>query len=301
MAKVALVLSGGGAKGAFQIMAEKYAREVKGYKWDVIAGVSVGALNGVMLAMEKYARAEEIWKTISNDQVYTGGVNLWSAIKMVFGAKSFYGNKPLRKLIDREVDPEKVKADLRIGAVSLQTGEYEAYRASHPDFKKLVFASTIIPIIWTPEDISPTLRSMVDGGLRNTSPLGDVLDVDPDEVVVINCNPEKLAPPPGQLGNAIDIGKASLEVALNEILINDIREFRRINDIVNQAEEFNRKNNLEGDDRFIPRNEEGKPYKYYKLTVIEPDGPLNDTLDFSRPAIEKAMQAGWERAKAVLG
>ena len=43
--KIALVLSGGGAKGAFQFMAEKYAREVKGYHWDVIAGVSVGALN----------------------------------------------------------------------------------------------------------------------------------------------------------------------------------------------------------------------------------------------------------------
>ena len=49
MPKVALVLSGGGAKGAFQFTAEKYAREVKGYHWDVIAGVSVGALNGSML------------------------------------------------------------------------------------------------------------------------------------------------------------------------------------------------------------------------------------------------------------
>ena len=49
MPKVALVLSGGGAKGAFQLTAEKYAREVKGYRWDVIAGDSVGALNGSML------------------------------------------------------------------------------------------------------------------------------------------------------------------------------------------------------------------------------------------------------------
>ena len=64
MAKIALVLSGGGAKGAFQFMAEKYAREVKGYRWSIIAGVSVGALNGTMLAMEKYQRLEEIWRTI---------------------------------------------------------------------------------------------------------------------------------------------------------------------------------------------------------------------------------------------
>ena len=54
--KTALILSGGGAKGAFECGAEKYAREVKGYNWDIIAGVSVGALNGGMLAMKKYDR-----------------------------------------------------------------------------------------------------------------------------------------------------------------------------------------------------------------------------------------------------
>ena len=56
MSITALVLSGGGAKGAFQFAAEKYAREVKGYQWDIIAGVSVGALNGSLIAMKKYAR-----------------------------------------------------------------------------------------------------------------------------------------------------------------------------------------------------------------------------------------------------
>jgi NTE family protein len=71
MAKVALVLSGGGAKGAFQAAAERYAREEKGYNWDIIAGVSVGALNGGMLAMKKYARVQELWETISNGKVYT--------------------------------------------------------------------------------------------------------------------------------------------------------------------------------------------------------------------------------------
>ncbi len=53
-------------------MAEKYAREQKGYKWDIIAGVSVGALNGAMLAQEKYQRLAEIWQTISNDKTGFG-------------------------------------------------------------------------------------------------------------------------------------------------------------------------------------------------------------------------------------
>ena len=28
---------------------------------------------------------------------------------------------------------------------------------------------------------------MVDGGVRNISPVGDVLDSEPDEIVIINC------------------------------------------------------------------------------------------------------------------
>jgi NTE family protein len=272
-------------------MAEKYAREVKGYKWDIIAGVSVGALNGTLLAMEKYQRLEEIWRTISSDQVYTGGMNVWSIIKLIFGAKSIYGNKPLWELLDREIDPDEVKTDLRIGVVSLRTGEYVRFIPSDPGFKKAVLASTAIPLIWAPVDISPSRQDMVDGGVRNVSPLGDVLDADPDEVVVINCNPRKPPTSDKPLKNALDIGKLALEVALNEIFTTDVREFTRINRNVEEAA-------AQG---VTLHNETGKPFKYYKCAIIEPDEPLGDTLDFSRAVIQRRMEAGWEKAKEVLG
>ncbi len=291
MAKVALVLSGGGAKGAFQFAAEKYARTEKGYKWDIIAGVSVGALNGVMLAMEKYERLEEIWNTVTNDMVYTGKLNLWSILRLIFGSRSIYGNEPLWKLIDRETEIEKIKAELKIGAVSLRTGEYLQFKPSDPGFKKAVLASTAIPIVWAPVEVSPTHKDMVDGGVRNVSPLGDVLDRDPDEVVVINCNPPSPPKTEQPLKNALDIGKHALEVALNEIFITDIREFVRINHNVAEAA-------AEG---VTLHNEEGKPFKYYRYKIIEPDEPLGDTLDFSRAAIQRSMEAGWEKAREVFG
>ena len=106
--KTALVLSGGGAKGAFQFAAEKYAREVKGYRWQIISGVSVGALNAMILAMEKYNRLEELWTNISQEQIYTGKFNFWSLLKIAFGAKSIYSNAPLWKIIQEEYEPEKV-------------------------------------------------------------------------------------------------------------------------------------------------------------------------------------------------
>lgn len=291
MAGVALVLSGGGAKGAFQFAAEKYSREVKGYKWSVIAGVSVGALNGTLLAMEKYERLDELWKNITREDVMTGELNFWAILKMFFGAKSIYGNDPLWKLIQEEVEPERVKSDLRIGAVSLQTGEYRRFKPEDPGFKKAVLASTAIPIVWAPIDVLPDCPSMVDGGVRNVSPLGDVLDTEPDEVVIINCGPRKPPPRVDPMRNVLEIGKRALDIALNEIFMTDVREFIRINRNVSEA----------SDKGVTLHNEEGKEFKHYEYKIIEPDEPLDDTLDFSREALERSMSIGLEKAKEVLG
>jgi NTE family protein len=289
--KTALVLSGGGAKGAFQCGAEKYAREVKGYKWDIIAGVSVGALNGCMLAMEKYERLFEVWNTISDDQVFTGGFNIWSTIKLLFGAKSFYGNDPLRRTLQKELELDKIKADLRVGAVSLVTGDYVEFRADSPALADAVLASTVMPIIWTPLDVSPLYPSMVDGGVRNISPIGDVLDSEPDEVVIINCSPEAsdLLPHPPE--NIVKIGLRTLDILLNELFRSDMSEFVRINHLVNEA-------GAQGVTLHHPVS--GRPLKYYDCKIIEPTEPLGDTLDFSQTSVQRSLKAGVERARQVL-
>lgn len=292
MAKTtALILSGGGAKGAFQAAAEKYAREVKGYHWDIIAGVSVGALNGAMLSMEKYDRLWQIWNTISNDKVYTGGFNLWSAIKLLFGAKSFYGNAPLYNLLKQEMEPDKIKAVLRIGSVSLVSGEYVQFNKNSPHLTEAVLASTVMPVIWTPVDVSPDYLSMVDGGVRNISPIGDVLDLNPDEIVIINCGAEAIDSLKGEPKDIVQIGLRTLDVLLNELFVSDMQEFQLVNQLVQQAA-------AQG---VTLKNSKGEPLKYFDCKIVEPVAPLGDTLDFSQSAIQSSIAAGEERARQVFG
>ncbi len=293
--KTALVLSGGGAKGAFEVGAEKYAREVKGYTWDVIAGVSVGALNGAMLAMQKYDQLLEIWNTVSDNRVYTGGFNLWSGLKILFrGNKSFYDNEPLKKQILQEVDPAQIKVELRVGSVSLQSGDYVIFKPGDPNFTEAVLASTVMPIIWTPVDISPTYLSMVDGGVRNASPLGDVLDAEPDEIVVINCGCRTPEPQPAPPQNIVEIGGRMLGIMLNEMFVGDMQEFIRVNALVKEAADH-------GVTLHHPTT--GRPLRAVQLTIIEPehDADLCDTLDFSQPSVQRTMRAGRDRAEKVLG
>lgn len=72
MRKTALVLSGGGFRGAFQLGVLSYLKknwniidpQSDKMKFNIISGVSVGALNGLLLACDKFNELEELWKQV---------------------------------------------------------------------------------------------------------------------------------------------------------------------------------------------------------------------------------------------
>jgi predicted acylesterase/phospholipase RssA len=65
----ALVLAGGGAKGAYAFGCLKAFKE-NGIKFDAVAGTSVGALNAVVWASGKLSEGEKLWRNISFENVY---------------------------------------------------------------------------------------------------------------------------------------------------------------------------------------------------------------------------------------
>jgi NTE family protein len=253
--KRALVLSGGGAKGAFELGALQYIRQKKPafFNFQVIAGVSVGSLNGVMLAQDKFNELEQIWNEISDEKVYSGKMPkgflqyLILAIKVLCGRRSILGVKPLTELVHQHVNLNQVKIDFRCGFVSLITGEYVAckhtqFGTDNENFRKTILASSSMPIIWPPVDqvtIGERLfKDLVDGGVRNVSPLKDVISDDPDEIIIINCNAKNLAEDPDAGKTIVRIASRSLEdIAINEIFRGDIEEFIKTNEIVRQCRE----------------------------------------------------------------
>ena len=122
-----LVLEGGGAKGAYQIGAWKALKEaeipIKG-----IAGTSVGALNGALIAMDDFEKAEKIWETIRYSRVMDVDDDLLEQLKtsslkdiaalglseLIPAAKKVLKDRgfdiaPLRSLIEEVVDEEKLR------------------------------------------------------------------------------------------------------------------------------------------------------------------------------------------------
>jgi NTE family protein len=287
MRKIALVLYGDGARGAFQVTAEKYAREVKSYKWDIISGVSIGAFNATLLSMQKYEKLMEFWQKISAMQVYR--TNVAARFSGLF-SRSLYNYKPLLNIIEKEMELVKIVTKLRIGSVCLRSGDYKFFTPRDQNFSQAVFASTAIPLLCEPINVSSEYHDMVSGTLRSVSPIGDILDTEPDLIVIINCSPEKLMPAQ-KLKNICDIAKRTVEVMVNEIMQNDIRQFLRINHNVYEAA----KKGLD------LHNDSGKKYKYYECRIIQPDKDIGSIMDFSKKTIDAHMEAGWRKAKEILG
>jgi NTE family protein len=280
-----LVLSGGGAKGAFQVGAERVLRE-RGYRWERIFGVSVGALNATLLAQQEYDRLLEVWQTIRERDVYRKFP--WPVVAFrlaVLGKRGLHDNTPLRETIRRHAAGRPFRVPAHVGRVSLTTGAYELVASDAPEFLDAVWESATMPVIWEP--IGP--RVYVDGGLRNVTPLGDALGFNPTEIVVIVCSPAALeaAPPPKDI---LDVAKRSLtDITISEIMLNDVREFVRINALVRQAEEQGA----------VLKGPDGTPYRFCPISVVEPSRPLGDTLDFSPESIRGRLEAGAEAARSL--
>jgi NTE family protein len=231
MGKLALVLSGGGARGAFQAGAlvellEYFERRQK--RVNVLAGTSVGALNGMCIAQEPSLTAarEEIerqWKNVSNDTVYsirgweifglilkfaTTPMHRWTSLP---GPQSLFDNTPLyKRFIQDYFKPEMIWKrqnvdDFLVSLCSLNTGE--AYLKSitvERDVQKAreyIMASTITTVAYPPvqtivEDstLPPSLGRLpqyyADGGISNKTPLKHILKAgNISELYVVNTYP----------------------------------------------------------------------------------------------------------------
>ncbi len=70
--KTALVLGGGGSRGAYEIGVCKALEELE-IEIDMVFGTSVGAINGAMIAQGDLALAEKLWLELSTDMVFDIG------------------------------------------------------------------------------------------------------------------------------------------------------------------------------------------------------------------------------------
>lgn len=87
--KKALVLGGGGSKGAYEIGVWKALDEL-GMKFDLVTGTSIGAMIGAMYVQQQYEQAYELWDQLQVEQIISKGVNVDLDIELIMAQKGKY-------------------------------------------------------------------------------------------------------------------------------------------------------------------------------------------------------------------
>lgn len=199
----------------------------------------------------------------------------------------FFDNAPLREKIRRRVGLQ-FAAHFYCGTVNIYTGRYHEHRATRGmvpyPFIDPVLASTAIPIVFDPVRLDGFLH--VDGGVRHVNPIGQILkDHSPEKIVIITSRKlREIEPNPRRVRDLVDIATQSLNIMMEEIFENDLREFIRINRLVRQASEQNA----------VLKKSNGQEYRAYKATLYQPEESFGDSLSFSSEQARDNIRIGRE-------
>ncbi len=287
----ALVLSGGGSKGAFEVGVLDYLIHNRRVSFDLFAGSSVGALNAAYLAqggdwISQSRRIEELkkqWLDIrGNRDIYH--FNLQQIFHLFTGG-SLYEPSGLKRLIENLIVPEKLRhgKPLLVPTVALEDGElYLADSRIEQDRDQItsfLLASASIPGYFPMVKIRG--KHWVDGGLRENTPLNAVLNRNPREVFVITTYPltpnlDPIFPSFNRTGNTLSIIRRVVDILTAEIGSNDLKLIQQMS-----SSTYNHYYR-----------------KYFRLSLITPEHPFTESsLNFSPELIREYFKLGYQAGR----
>lgn len=227
---VALVLSGGGARGAYEVGVLSYLFgdfvRVLGRcpKIDIVCGTSVGAINGSYLAAHMsdvtagVRRLVDLWTGLQLQQVlhfsFRQALRLPQVLKGGGEEIGIFDVRPMIELVTREVSWKAVARSIRQGhlralsvsATEIATGRTTVFIDAHPDVRipfnlgprTHVVAGPIGPLHALASAAIPLIFPPVrigellycDGGLRQNTPMAPAIRLGAERVLVIGLSRE---------------------------------------------------------------------------------------------------------------
>lgn len=263
--KRAIVLSGGGGKGAYQIGVWKALRKLH-IKYHIVTGTSVGALNGAFMVQKNYYRALYTWNTIDFYQIfndiekiddkkdvlamYTKGV-LSSGMEI----------KNLESLIQKNIDEKKFqKSSIDYGLITYNLTKKKPLAITKKKIKKgklkdyLVASATCYPF-FKKKRIDE--QDFIDGGIYDNLPINLAISMGAEEVIAVDLKAPGL----------------KQKVKNKEVKVITIKPQNQLSSFLSFNKEESKKNLAFGYNDTMKKFQklEGKKYTFYKGTLDKND------------------------------
>ncbi|HWG90433.1 MAG TPA: patatin-like phospholipase family protein [Candidatus Thermoplasmatota archaeon] len=277
----AVVLSGGGARGAYEFGVYK-ALHRAGLEPDLITGTSVGAITGALIASgASIEQMEEVWMNLHTSNLLRMRKDIWGLPRWTH----FCEESPLREIIERNVDFKALRESrikLAITAIDVQTGQTHTFTNREIGMEHLL-ATAAIPLVFPMVDVGGT--PFWDGGLAGGTPLKPAVKLGATEIYAIVVSPMTTGslPPPT---NLLESMSRLMEIVEVTALREDVRHAQRLNDLVAKG---------------LARD----VYRHIDIHVIGPKEPLGvSILDFApgkaKALIARGEEEGQRFAEAML-
>ena len=222
----------------------------------------------------------------------------------------------MRKLLKNFANPAKLAAssvNLQLGVVNLQSGEFRTIDKSAPYIHDWVYASCAMPVFFDPLETTDK-QQWVDGGVKEVTPLGAAMELNPSNILVIRASPVSKLATAKKYGGLIPIGLRSVNILQAEVSRNDLANTGLINDLIAARKAMLAQllatgmSGAAASKLLLPLDTQIAKYRFVPVKVIEPTEDFSDTLEFDPAKIARAVNAGramvndnWAEIEAFIG
>lgn len=194
----ALVLAGGGAKGAYQMGVWKALRKLK-IKFDIVTGTSIGALNGALIVQNTYLRGVRLWLTTDFYKLFGEELKEVSDVKKAIKlySKNLINQTGIdtdryERFVDKYINIDKIyTSNINYGLVTYNLSDRKPHLVTKnkTDRKKLcdfIVASTSCFPAFEMKEIDGD--KYIDGAYYDNLPINLAIDMGAKEVVAVELD-----------------------------------------------------------------------------------------------------------------
>jgi predicted acylesterase/phospholipase RssA len=324
----ALVISGGGSKGAFAVgVIKRLLQEYPNLTFDSYVGTSTGSLIAPLAAMGAYDLLEKLYTSITNDDIISKS-NLGDRLN----EHSVFDANPLWNLITQYYNDDNYEIlknsgkKIYLNTVCLQTSElvvftndpnpiepkfYEIKTITSADhFRKAVMASACQPVFMPPIKVNSKVPGepnpsfqFVDGGVREYAGVQMAIDSGATEIFTILLSTGEKVIVDSEFKSIFPILQQTIDIFTEDVGKNDLIIPQQYNEALQYIDAVKRKMKRLGVDAaqineyFTIKGKEN-PYEDklpLKLFTFRPEKPLGGGpggLTFDKDEMKRMLAAG---------
>ena len=191
----AIVLSGGGAKGSYEIGVWKALRKLN-INYDIVTGTSVGALNGALMVQKDFLKALFLWYNLDYDDIFE--------VKKDYNKDDIYklykegilsggvDISHLENTINKYINVNKFfKSEINFGLITVKVPSMKTIKMTKKELNKnnlkdyLVASASCFPAFKLKKIDN---EYYIDGGFSDNMPINLAVEMGADEIIAVDLD-----------------------------------------------------------------------------------------------------------------